>query len=353
MVRPRAKRQHFVPRFHLAGFTPRVKTLRDRIWVYDKTTDSIARRGLNDTAVIGNYYTLPAKDGPVDDLERGLAAVEASAASAARHLSVASEGLFALPDDERAAIAGYLGLLHTRVPAIRKGNEALAAFMSYVTLDMEFAMADGFAERARRRGMTGSDEELESFRLRTLEQLRRGDITVEVPEATSLATMKMGLEDIAPILFGMPWTFLRRTRLPFFVMGDCPVTLWPAVDHPPELGVGFLNPGAEVAVPFDPQTLLLARHGGSGGMVVNPDHAPGFDQRQRLDWVFAYNYRQWVTAERFVYARTQADLAVMCMFLDRTKRTQCGISLGLDSVGGQWGEYGRRAIDAVLRVGRG
>jgi len=346
----RAKRQHFVPKFHLAGFTPQARELSESVWVYDKATDTIARRGLKDTAVIANYYTVPTGDGPVDDLERGLADVEALAATAVRRLAAAPEGLYALAEDERAALSGYVGLLHVRVPATRKGNEALAAFTRYLTLDMEFAMAEGFPERARRRGLTGSDEDLESLRLRMLKQLRDGDVTIEVPETTSLSTLKMGLEDIAPILFGMPWILLKRTRFPFFVMGDCPVTLWPATDHPRDLGVGFLSQGAEVAVPFDSQTMLLAKHGGSGGMVVNPDHPPGFDQQQRLDWIYTYNYRQWVTAERFVYARTQADLAAMCMFLTEAQRTQRGLSLGLGSVGGQWGAYGERAVNTVLRA---
>lgn len=136
----RAKRQHFVPKFHLAGFTPQARELSESVWVYDKATDTIARRRLKDTAVVANYYTLPTGDGPVDDLERGLADVEALAATAVRRLAAAPEGLYALAEDERAALSGYVGLLHVRVPATRKGNEALAAFTRYLTLDMELAI---------------------------------------------------------------------------------------------------------------------------------------------------------------------------------------------------------------------
>ncbi|MFN2483795.1 MAG: DUF4238 domain-containing protein [Candidatus Limnocylindria bacterium] len=345
----RSKRHHFVPQFHLGRFTPGLKSRRLRVWVYDKSTDAIAERPVMDTAVISNYYTIPGPHGPTDELERQLASIEDEAANALRRLSSVPDGRLVLAEDDRVVLSAYLALLHVRVPATRKASEALLAFLHYVSLDVQFAVEEGFPERARERGLAGSDQELEALRVRMLAQLRGGDVTVDVQETASLSTLKMAFEDIAPILYAMPWFILKRRRFPFFVIGDCPVTLWPATDHPPDTGVGFLSPGAEVAVAIDAHTMLVAKHDGAGGVVMDPDLTPqSYDTLMRLDWVYAYNYRTWVAAERFVYARSQADLAAMCTFLSQEERMRRRVSLALDTVGAQWGLYGKRAIDAVL-----
>lgn len=348
--RQRSKRHHFVPQFHLARFAPAHKTRKPKIWVYDKTTDSVAERPVTQTAVIGNYYTIPGEDGPTDKLEQELASIEGSAAKSLRLLSATPDGPLAVPDEDRVVLSAYLGLLHVRVPTTRKANEALLAFLHYITLDVEFALEEAFPERARRRGMTGSDEELEAMRVRMLAQLRDGKVTVDVPESVSLFALKMGLENIAPIIYAMHWFVLKRRRSPYFVIGDCPVTLWPATDHPQDTGVGFLSPGAEVAVAVDPHTMLVGvNKDETRSFVMDPDRVPQFNNaRMRLDWIYAYNYRAWASAERYVYGRSQSDLAAMCMFMSKEARTRRHVSLGLDKAGGQWGSYGDRAIKTVL-----
>jgi hypothetical protein len=109
----------------------------EHIWVYDKTSDSVASRSIRDTAVIGNYYTVPTANGPSDELERALAGLEADAAPGIRRLT--STIPFPIDPLGRAALAGYLGVQYTRVPRHRNEMEEMEAFMAGAMLDIDLS----------------------------------------------------------------------------------------------------------------------------------------------------------------------------------------------------------------------
>lgn len=158
----RAKRHHYVPQAHQRLFGVGVHA--NRIWVYDKQIDRIDLRSIKDTAVIGNYYTLPTAQGPSDELERALAGIESQASPVLARLCAATGPRFSLDPDSRFILSAYLGALHTRVPAARHGVQQMAEHLATITLDMNLR-PDGWTKRARQAGMTGTAAQLEAQRL--------------------------------------------------------------------------------------------------------------------------------------------------------------------------------------------
>ncbi len=307
---------------------------RDRIWVYDKLTDAIALRSTRDTAVIGNYYTLRSAEGPSDELETVLSDLEAAAAPALRQL--AGERPFPLAMDRRAALAGYLGVQYTRVPRHRNEMEEMQEFMAGAMLDVDLSHQEGWPDRARKSGMSGTDEELERERLAMLASLRSGEMRLRAATEASLSAIPMGLE-FAPILAEMNWMILRRRSSPYFLIGDSPVTLWGSPDRPRHQGVGFLSNDAEVAFPVDPMTTLVMRWDGRDALEW--DHE-WLERRNGLRGSgFTYQYRQWRMAERFVYAQRRTDLEFVQMALEPDMRRAGPGGLQVANIPDEWRSY--------------
>lgn len=310
----------------------------DRIWVYDKRTDRVALRSIRDTAVISNYYTLRTSDGPSDALEAVLSQLEAAAAPALRQL--ASTNPFPLATDLRAALAGYLGVQYTRVPRHRNEMEEMEEFMAAGMLDIDLSHAEGWPNRARERGMIGTDEELERERRAMLAQLRSGKTTVRAHSESSLSSIPMGLE-FAPVLAQMNWMILRRHSAPFFIVGESPVTLWGPLDRPRHQGVGFLSNDAEVAFPVDPMTTLIMRWDGRDALEF--DHE-WLERRNGFRGSgFTYQYRQWRMAERFIYAQRRTDLEFVRMALEPDMRKAGPGGLNVANIPDEWRMYLRAA----------
>ncbi len=55
----------------------------------------------------------------------------------------------------------------------------------------------------------------------------------------------------------MNWTLLRRTRPPWFILGDTPVTLFQE-NRVPHMGIGFATEGVEVHMPVSPTHAFVA-----------------------------------------------------------------------------------------------
>src|SRR3990170_5599628 len=269
----RSKRHHYLPQFHQRLFGVGIDG--DRIWVYDKRTDEIDRRPIKNTAVIGNYYTVPTAAGPDDGLERIFAKIEGAAAPVIRRLCDETGPRFEVDLPSRFALGVYLGLLHGRVPATRLASQQMAEHLAMITLDMRLAHREGFLDEARAVGMTGTDDQLEAQRVAMLEDLRSGTYRVRAPEQVSLDTVIMGMRDVSPYIASMGWWLLKRSTFPHYIVGDDPVTVWPSRDQPKYLGAGFATPDAEGSVPLDPETLLIMGHNMPDGYLFHEETLPG------------------------------------------------------------------------------
>ena len=236
----RAKRHHYLPQFHQRRFGVRLEA--GAIWRYDKMLGSIKLLPIKDTAVIGNYYTVTTAAGPDDGLEQIFAQVEGAAAPVIERLCDEEGPRFELDLPSRFALGTYLGLLHGRVPRTRGMTKELAEYARAVEIDMRLSDRDGYLAESRAAGDTRTDDEIDAMRTEMLAAMRDGELRVEAAESVSLDATIIGMRDVAPLIAAMGWWLIKRSTFPHYIIGDAPVTLQPAPDHPPFPGRWFHDP---------------------------------------------------------------------------------------------------------------
>lgn len=303
---------------HLRGFTPSPGP--DRLARFDKMTGVIDHPSVARSAVLNDYHTLPAETGRAPaELEDTFAKLEAIVAPWIRQLrSIEQPGRIPIDRAARDGLAGYLAMLHIRSPAFREPNQKVSSFLESIRIDTLLASSERYAMRMRADGDTRTDGELEAERIVELERFRSGEIYVEAPGLWSLGALKLALDEIRPILVEMHWMILRRSSMPFLVLGDQAVAL---LGPRGELGeIGFANDGVEVLVPLAASALLvMTREPHLGGIdVIAPDRNGALGLGPR--WWQQANGAAWRTAARFLFARSDADLHGTELSLDPTER---------------------------------
>lgn len=303
MPQGRSRAQHFVPRFHLRAFSCDGAEQRF-VWAYDKRTKLQKRLPIAKTALRNDYNTYRTIQGPRDDVDQALTAIESAAAPAIRALLRLPPGRLDIPKEVRAAVAAYIGTLWMRVPASRKKTENFEEQVAAIMTRVRLAHPEGFAKELRETGWTGSDEEADRFRLDWLDDVQSGRGRFVANHEASISDVGVGLS-MAPYITAMAWRLITVTTWPFFVLGDAPVTLWPGPDSPPG-PVGLLSPGAELSVPLRPETVLVGTQG------PLPDYHLVLDRGRALrgptSLAMPYNYRSLAAADRLLYARSRVDL---------------------------------------------
>lgn len=301
-------RHHYVPQFHLRLFGH--ADGNGRIWVYDKQTDRIGRRSVKAVASEINYYRIRDRDGGhSDQLEHMFSQLESASAPLIRRLARMDEPEYLLTPAERGALSGYVALLWARGPTQRSWTHAMGEFMARVQLDMLLRHPEGFREHVKRQDSDQSDTEIEALRTQTLADLEAGRMVVEAPGEWGLANLGPAVEAVRPLLFGMKWRIFRRRQLPFITIGDCPVLLIAPPDHPSYLGVGFASAGVTVGVPLSPNAILFMNHAPHDGSipVVDLDGRPIVPSLEPV-WAAGVNAQSLLTATRYLFGRSQADL---------------------------------------------
>jgi Protein of unknown function (DUF4238) len=321
---------HYVPQFHLRAFE--AQEGRRQVWRYDKTTDRIRLASIKSSASVRDLYRFdPPENAHNIELEKMFSWVETKAAPIVQKLARLSPGPHLLTDDERQLMAAYVAFLYIRGPSQLALAKAMADLHAKITTDMNLVKVEGFAERARSAGVPGSDDELEAYRVKTLADLRSGQLMVETHPKTGLASLAAG-EEIAKVLLAMRWYVMRRDRAPHLVLSDTPFFVLRPPDLPEFVGAGPATPGAEIQVPLAPFAMFLARGDDSGPEVfVLPDVVG-------TDWPIEVGRSHSFYASRFVLGRTRNDLeAVMSGLTESQRRQVPGISVsGLPE---EWREY--------------
>jgi hypothetical protein len=328
-------RHHYVPQFHLRLFGH--GDGNGRIWVYDKQADQIGPRSVKAIASEINYYRVrDGERGHSDELERMFSQLESVAAPLVRRLARMDESETLLSPDERDALSGYVALLWARGPTQRNWTHAMGEFMARIQLDMFVRHPEGFRKRAKDEDPNQSDAEIEEMRTKTIADLESGRMVLEAPIEWGLANLGPAVESIRPILFGMKWRIFRRRRLPFIAIGDCPVLLIAGPDHPPLVGVGFASAGVTVGVPLGPRAILIMSHLPHDGSipVVDLDRRPAVPSLEPT-WSFGVNAQSLMTATRYLFARSQADLEFTRIGLPEKERRRVP-TFGVAHVPSQW-----------------
>lgn len=119
------KRQHFLPRFYLDGFTK-----EGVLAVYDREANEIRVQQPVNTGVIGHFYTLEDEEGRKRfEVEKMLSEFEAKASPTIRKLAAKEE----ISADERSDLAIFVALAGFRTPDI---VDSLKLFNSEVVGDV-------------------------------------------------------------------------------------------------------------------------------------------------------------------------------------------------------------------------
>ncbi len=173
----KAKRQHFVPRFLLAGF---LAPGTDRLMQLEISSGRSVAVQPHLAASRRRFYDLPERAaGEPGDLEAWLALIENHSAAA---LSRLLNDPTALSHADRATLSLFLALVDGRTPAGNARNAGLSTEIMQLLMTGVLFSPKAFAER-HRDGGGQSDEELEMTRARLLQSLRDGSLEFAVGAA--------------------------------------------------------------------------------------------------------------------------------------------------------------------------
>lgn len=305
---PRAENQHYIPQFMLRLFGH--GDGNGLIWGYDKRTGLTAERSVKKSAAAPDYYSVNYPEGRRDvSLERLFNSLETAAAPVIKRIVALAPGRYQLDPATRDLLAGWLALAHARVPATIDQTLAMAKFAVAVETDMLLRNPDRYRERSRAGGSTHTDEALEAQRLGELLEHEERRLIVEPAPETGLTALGTAVDHIRPVLAAMRLDVVLRSRFPYFVLGDQPVTVGRPPDLSKFLGAGFGTPGVEIYAPLAPTTLLVATHEPHDGSlsVIAPD-LRARESSLAADWSLVANLTAFVNAPQFVFGRSQGDV---------------------------------------------
>lgn len=301
------KRQHFLPKFYLEGFTKDGK-----IAVFDRELDQIRVQQPLNTCVIGHFYTFEDAEGRKRfDLEQFLSEYETKASLAIKKLG-AKEAINA---DERSDLAIFIALAACRTPDI---VDSLKLFNSSLISDMAMRMfADVEQVKEQMRGKTHApltEKELEEEAQEMVNFVKSEQWVVETNHVWAVRTAIQMALTIAPILSGRDWTVVHRdNEKKSFVTTDAPViltTIEPRGNGYWERGIGFGCSDALVFFPLD-QSCVLAMSGSDGNM----NHITmGSEQIRRINLTLSNS------CQRFVIGRDEALVQSLTDYLCLTKK---------------------------------
>lgn len=131
-------RHHFVSQGFLRGFASDDETKRTFIWVYDKRSGRLPRKkSIRSIAWAPNYYAQEREDGTtdLDSLETGFArTIDNEIPTILRSLEPRPGRKTSLSEQDRDALAFFLGISLTRVPSFRDGINAMFTKVAQIGL---------------------------------------------------------------------------------------------------------------------------------------------------------------------------------------------------------------------------
>jgi hypothetical protein len=197
------KRQHFLPKFYLEGFTK-----DGMVAVFDRELNEIRVQQPVNTCVIGHFYTMEdSAERKRFELEQLLSEYESKVSFVIKKLVATDE----INVDERTDLAIFVALAAFRTPDI---VDSLKAFNSNLVRDMSKQMfADVEEVKARMRGksdLPSTEEELEVEARELVEFVQSGQYEVNTRHTWAVGmAMKMAF-NVAPILAGRDWAVVHR-----------------------------------------------------------------------------------------------------------------------------------------------
>jgi len=286
------KRHHYIPRFYLNGFVdPHNEPYS---WVYEKGNPDIIKATTKNIAVQKHYYsfTTPEGDRDSETFENILAGIEGRVSRIFRKIKNQEN----LNNQERGLFSIFLAFIMARVPNFRENIEKMigeTAKKMNMILASDPRSFRAMIEKLERDTGKRIEMSVEKFRKSMVE----GQPNIKAIPQFGLWVSAVIAINLAPIFFGMNWTFLEVTSDYNFVTSDNPLSYFdPTHDPKSFFGVGLLNKNVEVAFPISKDLMFL-------GMRKNFEG----DKRLSNKSVRDMNRRTVISALRFVFASQYSD----------------------------------------------
>lgn len=269
------KKQHYLPRFYLAGFGQNGK-----VWVHKKESGVYELRNPKTLATKHHYYTVLDEEGKKDaTVENVLGMVESTAARIIAKLETPEM----ISVQDKIHLAQFVALMKFRVPVFERW------FADFSEATIKQKMKDDFPTvesiRERMKEMDGYDPAEPDRAEGIFAGLQDPKYRVVPNDSARIAAMLTATLEISRLMAFMEWTFLVAPEEASFVTTDDPVLVlgpsgpppdppegWPGEINPYSLaGEGFGAPGTQTAVPLSKRVYLVAEGEGAAMKLVRAD----------------------------------------------------------------------------------
>lgn len=287
------KRHHYNPAFYLAGFT-RERRRNAPFAVYDREKDDFRTQTPDSSAFQRFFYATETATAERDlSTEKLFAEIE----NASKPLIDRLEQGESISDDDRATLAVFFALLHTRVPqAERRFNEV--ANLSQKTLNrMRFASVDDVRAAMREHEQQGQEpietSPEEAFAMLTSEEY----IFAPHRNETIAMMLRLGVE-MGEHLNRFTWHVIHTEPEAQFLAIDAPLVALPPPNWDGYRGYGFLTPGVMSVLPLTSRCAVFFE-----------DTGASIDHRiMPADGVHINNKGIVSHSERYIFARDRKYL---------------------------------------------
>ena len=245
------KRQHFVPKFYLEGFT-HLGVLN----VFDRTDGAMRSQLPKDTNVVGHLYTFQDNhDRRRYDLEAMFCYYEGKAAPIIRKLAQRER----IDIDEREYLTAFIALAAVRTPAAIA--EAQNVHAGFVKARSTLLLSDEKEVLTALRKMEGPDADETTLRKHAhdvAKMVRDDAFTVDVDPAFALGKSLRLFDVIAKSLFTRDWMALYSpSEEHSFLTTDSPVILTPTCSSVRHSPIGYGSPHAQILFPLTHDSALV------------------------------------------------------------------------------------------------
>ena len=179
-----------------------------------------------------------------------------------------------------------------------------------MAMTMYAAPEQQFLAHARKAGIEHTDAEIREMQVKTLEDLKAGNLTVSRDHSATMLGAAVAVEAVTPLLVDMHWTIVQAEIGIEFVLRDAPVTLYSAsMAGNKHLGIGFGTPDVEVRTALTPNHAIMQYH-------RRPElrHVP--ELMASKEGVENLNHVSWSAAHDYVFARTEDTLRRVATYFD-------------------------------------
>jgi hypothetical protein len=287
------KRHHYVPAFYLAGFT-RLRRRHDHLIVYDREKNEFRTQTPDTSAHQRFYYATEGEHGERDlSIEKFLGELEGAVKPLIDKLTHQD----VISADERATLALFFALMHTRVPQFERSLNEVADLTQKTLNRLRYPTVEEVRATMRQigneRAFPPSATPEEAFSMLTGDEFR-----FEPHRNDTIRMMLHMAIDIGGFFDQMTWHIVHTEAGSQFVALDAPVVLLPPHDWTGERGYGFLTPGTMTLIPLTAGCALFMENAGAA-----TDHSVMPDEGVHINNKGIVSH-----SERYVFARDRAYL---------------------------------------------